>query len=105
MYTLEDDQETSAGLRKRDFLGASSTSPLFADPGSGGTNAEGHLAGTIAGQFIEAGDSLDDSSQPTAKFPRLFSPRQIPSSFKQITRPVKNAGGPRGKRADLAAML
>jgi MFS family permease len=105
MYTLEDDQETSAGLRKRDFLGASSTSPLFADPGSGGTNTEGHLEGTIAGQFIEPGDSLDDSSQPTAKFPRLFSPRQITSSFKQLTTPGKNAGGARGKRAALAAMI
>src|SRR5713226_8107525 len=105
MYTLEDDQETSAGLRKRDFLGASSTSPLFADTGSGGTNAEGHLEGTIAGQFIEPGDSLDDLSQPTAKFPRLFSPRQITSSFKQLTTPGKNAGGARGKRTALAAMI
>src|SRR5713101_6938611 len=105
MYTLEDDQKTSPGLRKRDFLGASSTSPLFADPGSGGTNAERHLEGTIAGQFIEPGDSLDDLSQPTAKFPRLFSPRQITSSFKQLTTPGKNAGGARGKRAALAAMI
>ncbi|MGH2494928.1 MAG: MFS transporter [Ktedonobacteraceae bacterium] len=101
MYTLEDDQETSARLRKRDFLGASSTSPLPDDAGSGGTN--GGVGGQA--QFIEPADQLDDGSQTTTRIPRSFSPRQITSSFKQLATPGKNVGSAKGKRTALAAMI
>lgn len=84
MYTLEDDQETSARLRRRDFAGVSSALPL---PGEN--------------------DAGDDMSQPTAKIPRLVSPRQITSSFRQLTTPGKDASNMsgKGKRAALAAMI
>lgn len=101
MYTLEDDQETSARLRKRDFLGASSTSPLPDEAGSGGTSEAN--AGTA--RFIEPADQLDDGSQTTTRIPRPFSPKQITSSFKQLATPGKNAGGAKGNRAALAAMI
>ena len=99
MYTLEDDQETSARLRKRDFFGASSTSPLPQDAGSG----EAHDA--VAGQFLEPADQLDDGSSTTTRIPRLFSPKQITSSFKRLTTPGKSIGSAKGKRAALAAMI
>ena len=99
MYTLEDDQETSARLRKRDFPGASSTSPLPEDAGSGGTHE------AVAGQFLEPADQLDDGSSTTTRIPRLFSPQQMSSSFKKLTTPGNNLASAKGKRAALAAMI
>jgi MFS family permease len=99
MYTLEDDQETSARLRKRDFFGVPATSPLPEDAGSGGTY------GAVAGQFLEPADQLDDGSSTTTRIPRLFSPTQMSSSFKKLTTPGKNIGSAKGKRAALAAMI
>ena len=99
MYTLEDDQETSARLRKRDFFGVPATSPLLEDAGSGGTH------GAVAGQFLEPADQLDDGFSTTTRIPRLFSPKQMSSSFKKLTTPGKNAGSAKGKRAALAAMI
>jgi MFS family permease len=99
MYTLEDDEETSARLRKRDFFGVSSTSPLPEDAGAGGTD------GTVAGQFLDPADRPDEASQPTATLPRIFSPKQVTSSFKRLTTPGKNVGDAKMKRAALAAMI
>ncbi len=99
MYTLEDDQETSARLRKRDFLGVPAMSPLPEDAGSGGTH------GAVAGQFLEPADQLDDGSSTTTRIPRLFSPQQMSSSFKKLTTPGKNVDSAKGKRAALAAMI
>ena len=99
MYTLEDDEETSARLRKRDFFGVSSTSPLSEDAGAGGTD------GTVAGQFLDPADRPDEMSQPTATLPRIFSPKQVTSSFKRLTTPGKNVGDAKMKRAALAAMI
>jgi len=65
MYTLEDDQETSSRLRKRDFTEASS-----AGASEGGTSSAQHSS------------SL------------RLSPQQITSSLKKLTTPAKtNAGG------------
>src|SRR5579859_1283088 len=97
MYTLEDDQDTSARLRQRDFLGVPFTSPE--DAGAGGTD------GTVAGQFLDPADRPDEVSQPTATLPRIFSPKQITSSFKRLTTPGKNVGDAKLKRAALAAMI
>lgn len=99
MYTLEDDEETSARLRKRDFFGVSSTSPLSGDAGAGGTD------GAVTGQFLDPADRPDEVSQPTATLPRIFSPKQVTSSFKRLTTPGKNVGDAKMKRAALAAMI
>src|SRR5579863_5274058 len=99
MYTLEDDQDTSAQLRQRDFLGVPFTSPLPEDADAGGA------AGTVAGHFLEPADRLDEMSQPTATLPRIFSPKQVTSSFKRLTTPGKNVGDAKMKRAALAAMI
>ena len=88
MYTLEDDQETSARLRKRDFVNA---------PGSQAPSDTGGAAS----------ESPGDARQHTgSSFIQSFSPQQITSSFKQLTTPGKTgatAGTP-GKRVALAAL-
>lgn len=99
MYTLEDDQETSARLRNQDFFGVPPTLPLPEDAGFGGTR------GAVAGQFLEPADQLDNGPSTTTRIPRLFSPKQITSSFKKLTTPGKNVGSAKGKRAALAAMI
>ena len=102
MYTLEDDQETSSRLRKGDSAGVPFTSPLMEDAGAGGAD------GTVAGQFLDPADRPDEVNQPTATLPRIFSPKQITSSFKRLTTPGKNVGGlgsTKAKRAAMAAMI
>lgn len=100
MYTLEDDQDTSARLRKGDFPGVPFSSPLPEDVGAGGSE------GTIAGQFLEPADRHDEVTQPTATLPRIFSPKQMTSSFKRLATPGKNVGGDvKMRRAALAAMI
>ena len=80
MYTLEDDQETSARLRKRDFTG---TPAAPAEPGTGGGNAQSPA-----------------SASPTHR----FSPEQITSSLKKLTMPSQAIADKREKRVALAAL-
>src|SRR5437588_3352027 len=85
MYTLEDDQETSARLRKRDFTGAS---PLPEDEGTG-------VPGTFGAADATGGPPQASSSLS----------QQITSSFKRLMTPGKSVSGAGGKRAALAAMI
>src|SRR6266849_7379074 len=82
MYTLEDDQETSARLRKDDFTHAPAV-PVEA--GSGGANTQ-----------------APPTSSTSA---HRCSPPQITSSFKRLAAPGRAIGDKRGKRAALAAMI
>src|SRR2546430_5655822 len=88
MYTLEDDQETSARLRKRDFVNAPG-SQAPSDTGGAASGPPGDVRQHTGSSFIQA-----------------FSPRQITSSFKQLTTPGKTAttAGTAGKRVALAAL-
>src|SRR6266487_4054946 len=70
MYTLEDDQETSSRLRKRDFAGAA-TSPRGADTASTGTKA-------------------------THAHQRPSLSEQVSGSFKKLTTPAQSQAGGRG---------
>ena len=94
MYTLEDDQETSARLRKRDFT---NTSYMAA----GAPGSEDSPAGT----FGEAMPTQPQITRQSASFPRLFSSQQITSSFKALTTPGQNITSQPGKRAALLAMF
>src|SRR5258707_4095939 len=89
MYTLEDDQETSARLRKRDFVNA---------PGSQAPSDTGGAA---------SGPPGDARQHTGSSFIQSFSPRQITSSFKQLTTPGKTAAtaGTTGKRVAVAALI
>src|ERR1051326_6369821 len=102
MYTLEDDQDTSSRLRQGDFLGAPFTSPLPEDA-SGADGADG----TVAGQFLEPADRLDEMYPPTAILRRISLPKQVISSFKRLTTPGKDVGNgdAKMKRTALAAMI
>jgi MFS family permease len=80
MYTLEDDQETSARLRKRDFTNAPAV-PV--DQGSGGPDAQA------------------PGSPPHA---HRFSPEQITSSFKKLTTPKQPVANKYDRRVALAAL-
>src|SRR5579885_2064382 len=77
MYTLEDDQETSSTLRKREFSKAAK-----------GTGAGGEAG---AGAAMDAGTT----GQKQHSFPLPLPPaQQITNQFKKITTPGKaNAGG------------
>ena len=87
MYTLEDDQETSASLRKRDFANMpymSQTSVLSSNlDGEGVINAHSHPS-----------------------LAQRLSPQQITSSFKKLTTPSKTntLALASGKRAAVAAL-
>src|SRR6266699_2124366 len=70
MYTLEDDQETSSRLRKRDFAGAA-TSPRGADTASTG-------------------------SKPAHAHQRPSVIEQVTGSFKKLTTPAQAQAGGRG---------
>ncbi len=80
MYTLEDDQETSARLRKRDFA---NTPAVLEDQGKGGPGAQA-------------------PSSPS--FAHHFSPEQITSSFKKLTTPNQSVANKHDKRVALAAL-
>src|SRR6266700_7828005 len=80
MYTLEDDQETSARLRKRDFT---STPAVPEEQGTGGTNAQ---------------------APGNSSFAQRFSPEQITSSLKKLTTPNQPVTNKHDKRVALAAL-
>ncbi len=80
MYTLEDDQETSARLRKRDFA---NTSAVPDDQGIGG---------------------LDAQAPGSSSFAHRFSPEQITNSFKKLTTPNQSVANKQDKRTALAAL-
>ncbi|HEV2580543.1 MAG TPA: MFS transporter, partial [Ktedonobacteraceae bacterium] len=80
MYTLEDDQETSARLRKRDFTDAP-TVPV--DQGSGGPDAQ---------------------APGSPSHTHRFSPEQITSSFKKLTTPKQPVANKHDRRVALAAL-
>ena len=91
MYTLEDDQETSSTLRKRDFIKAAKGK---------GTGAGGEAsAGAAEGAAMDAGTT----GQKQHSFPLpLPQAQQITNQFKKITTPGQaNAGG---RRVALAAL-
>ncbi len=83
MYTLEDDQETSVRLHKRDFTDTSNASAILDEQGTGGSNAQA-------------------PSRPS--FAHRFSPQQITSSFKKLTTPGQTIVNRREKRVALAAL-
>ncbi|HLI06833.1 MAG TPA: MFS transporter [Ktedonobacteraceae bacterium] len=86
MYTLEDDQETSSTLRKRDVMNAATA--MSAGGGVEGVTATG--AG-VTGQNQQQGFPLP-----------LLQPQQITNQLKRITTPGQaNAGG---RRVALAAL-
>ncbi len=80
MYTLEDDQETSARLRKRDFA---NTPAVPGDQGKAGSGAQ------VPGK---------------SSFAHRFSPEQSTSSFKKLTTPNQPVANKHDKRAALAAL-
>ena len=81
MYTLEDDQETSASLQKRDFANLSAVPE---EQGSGGVNERTPDSSTTAHHSI---------------------PEQITNSFKKLTLPGQNVINKREKRVALAALI
>lgn len=90
MYTLEDDQETSSTLHRRDFINA-------------GTGAGGEASAGAGGAAMDAGTT----GQKQHTFP-LPAAQQITNQFKKITTPGRaNAGGAGGtgsKHVALAAL-
>ncbi len=115
MYTLEDDQETSARLRKKDFPNPSYTQAVPLSE----TDDEDEVTGTFGAvpqpisQVARTSPSSPSSlSSHTASFARLLSPKQITSSFKALAIPGPDAksgagnGGNAGSgRAALLAMI
>ena len=81
MYTLEDDQETSASLRKSDFANMST---IPEEQSSGGTN-----------------EQAPDSSYPT----HHSIPEHIMSSLKKLTTPNQQVTNKRERREALAALV
>ncbi len=103
LYTLEDDQDTSARLRKRDFASAPEPGqfaqpPAFSlDPGDDGMTPT-------------QGQEVPQTSRPQGIAPTFlaqrFSPQQITSSLKKLTTPSRanTAVTASGKRAAVAAL-
>jgi MFS family permease len=83
MYTLEDDQETSVSLHKRDFTNTSNAPAILDGQGTGSSNAQA-------------------PSSPS--FAHRFSPQQITSSFKKLTTSSQTIVDKREKRIALAAL-
>ena len=83
MYTLEDDQETSASLQKRDFAHMSAGPE---EPGADGAN-----------------DLSPDGSSATHHSHSI--PGQITGSFKKFTSPGQNVTGKGERRVALAALI
>ncbi len=81
MYTLEDDQETSASLNKRDFANMSAVPD---DQGSGGMNERTPDSSSTAHHSI---------------------PEQITNSFKNLTSPDEHVTSKRERRVALAALI
>ncbi|MGZ3625638.1 MAG: MFS transporter [Ktedonobacteraceae bacterium] len=81
MYTLEDDQETSASLQKRDFANLSAVPE---DQGSEGVNERTPDSSTTAHDSI---------------------PEQITNSFKKLTSPGQNVINKSEKRVAVAALI
>ncbi len=95
MYTLEDDQETSENLRKRNFINATGA------PAPSGAAVPGRDSALSLSSPGDPGQG--QGAVPTR--PLSFS-QQITSSFKKLTTPGKNitAASPAGKRAAMAAL-
>lgn len=91
MYTLENDEETSARLRKGDFANAPDAS---AAAGQAGTGAMATAGGPPPGA----------PTQHTASFTRLFSPQQITSSIKKLGTPGSSVSLSDKRRA-VAALI
>src|SRR6266550_1197292 len=70
MYTLEDDQETSSRLRKRDFASAATASPGADASGAGAKPAHAHQRPSLS--------------------------EQVSGSFKKLTTPAQSQAGGRG---------
>jgi len=83
MYTLEDDQETSVRLHKRDFTNTSNAPATADGQGTGDSNAQASFSTSSA---------------------HRFSAHQITSSFKQLTVPGPTIVDGREKRIALAAL-
>ena len=81
MYTLEDDQETSASLLKRDIANMSAVPE---EQSSGGTNEQAPDSSSSAHHSI---------------------PEQITSSFKKLTTPDKQVANKHERRVALAALI
>ena len=81
MYTLEDDQETSASLQKRDFANLSAVPE---EQSSGGVNERTPDSSTTDHHSI---------------------PEQITNSFKKLTSPGQNVTNKRERRIALAALI
>ncbi|HXR64408.1 MAG TPA: MFS transporter [Ktedonobacteraceae bacterium] len=82
MYTLEDDEETSARLRKRDFLKAqASVSP-----------------GVQAAETAEPALTASAPAHPSRR-------EQMSRSFKKLATPGTPSGGQGGKRLAIAALI
>ncbi|HZU65783.1 MAG TPA: MFS transporter [Ktedonobacteraceae bacterium] len=94
MYTLEDDQETSENLRKRNFINATGA-PASSDA----------LPGEDSGLSLSSPGDPGQASGAVPTRPLSFS-QQITSSFKKLTTPGKNvtAASPAGKRVAVAAL-
>jgi MFS family permease len=122
MYTLEDDQETSASLRKKDFLNTSYTQAV-PDAGTGMEGSDGmkklewedEVTGTFGAVTAQPSPThvslpaLPSITSHTASFARLLSPKQITSSFKALATPGPDAKASvstkGGRRAALLAMI
>jgi MFS family permease len=83
MYTLEDDQETSTRLRKRDFANTLHTPAVAEGQGTGGNNAQ---------------------APSSSSFAHRFSAQQITSSFKKLTTPNQSVANKHDRRVALAAL-
>jgi len=81
MYTLEDDQETSASLRKRDFANMPA---VLEEQGPGGTNEQAPDSSSSAHHSI---------------------PEQIARSLKKLTTPNQQVTNKRERRVALAALV
>lgn len=105
MYILEDDHETSESLRKKDFLNTSYTQAVpdqLVEAGTMGASEE------LGGAPLAPPSSSTRPTQPlgqSASFTRLFSPKQITSSFKALATPGKKAQSAGGSRSALLAMI
>lgn len=82
MYTLEDDQETSARLRKRDFQNAASTLP----------------------PDVQAAETTAPELEPTAPA-RLSRHERIASAFRRFATPGTSLANQGEKRLAIAALL
>ncbi len=106
MYTLEDDQETSARLRKRDFINTSHTAAVPEDEDAGAPGTFGEI-GAVGGTGGAGGTGKMEATGATGGPPKAAGSftRQITSSFKRFMAPGKSVSNVGGRRTALAAMI